>query len=413
MIKTFFHIGIFQATNFLFPLIAFFQLIRVCGEVHFGSVSLAYAILNILTVLSDYGFNASATRELALAKSNFLKSQAIFNVVIFGKLLLNLLIFSTFTVLIFIIPKLSSDWFLYLSGYLLVLGHSILPIWAFQVYQKTDKLLIINGLGKILFLACVLFFIRQKTDYQYFLLFLGLGNLLSSLIGFRYIQKKLGFRLTFPTLQNLCQELKNGWQILIFNLSNISCNNLNIIILGFFVDNQTLGFFSLAEKIMMVGKQINQVFIQAFYPKVCSLSIEGFRAVNQFYQKIWLPYSFLLAFYSILMYLLAIPLAYFLTQNTDYQLVMHISFLSLIPWLNSLHIPPYLSLFAFNLRNRFALVLAFSAILNLTGNLFLVNAVGITGIFIGMILTEMLIAGGLWGMWKLSNHQGKYALLIK
>lgn len=54
-----------QGANFLLPLLTLPYLSRVLGPSHFGAMSLALAVMSYFTLLTDYGFNWSATKQIA------------------------------------------------------------------------------------------------------------------------------------------------------------------------------------------------------------------------------------------------------------------------------------------------------------------------------------------------------------
>ena len=98
---------------------------------------------------------------------------------------------------------------------------------------------LITLVARIVFVALVFVFIRQKTDYKFFLFFLGLGNVLAGLVSI-YLAVKI-FNLKYPgiTKANVMEEIEEGWQVTISNLSINTFLYSNIFILRLFTNDMT------------------------------------------------------------------------------------------------------------------------------------------------------------------------------
>src|SRR5580658_10070665 len=59
-----------QAGTYLLPLINIPYLLRVIGPEHYGLIAFSQAVMAYFITLNDYGFNLSATRELAVRRDD-------------------------------------------------------------------------------------------------------------------------------------------------------------------------------------------------------------------------------------------------------------------------------------------------------------------------------------------------------
>ncbi|MBN1086315.1 oligosaccharide flippase family protein [Erwinia aphidicola] len=69
MFKNIAYLALVQVSNFVFPVITLPYLVRTLGVSDYGSIMLSLAIVQYFSLVVDYGFNYSATREIAIAKS--------------------------------------------------------------------------------------------------------------------------------------------------------------------------------------------------------------------------------------------------------------------------------------------------------------------------------------------------------
>ncbi|HHI03288.1 MAG TPA: flippase, partial [candidate division Zixibacteria bacterium] len=73
LIENFFSLSILQGANYLLPLITLPYLVRVFGAEGYGQVMFAYSFIQYFVILTDYGFNLSATRSVSVNRENSAK----------------------------------------------------------------------------------------------------------------------------------------------------------------------------------------------------------------------------------------------------------------------------------------------------------------------------------------------------
>ena len=78
-------LGVLQIANYLIPLLVLPVVSRVLGATLFASVGYAQNIITYLTLLVNYGFEYSATRQIALAGDNNERKRQLFWAVVSAK----------------------------------------------------------------------------------------------------------------------------------------------------------------------------------------------------------------------------------------------------------------------------------------------------------------------------------------
>jgi len=104
----FFSLAMLQGMNYILPLLSLPYLVRVLGADKFGLLAFATAIIGYFIVLTDYGFNFTATREVTLHRDDKDKLSEIFSSVMIIKFLLFVISFFILTLLIILFKKFSS-----------------------------------------------------------------------------------------------------------------------------------------------------------------------------------------------------------------------------------------------------------------------------------------------------------------
>ena len=77
--KNFIFLFLMQMANLLLPLISLPYLSRVLQPEGFGLIVFAQSLIQYFVILTDFGFNLSATRQVSINRENPEKLKQIFN----------------------------------------------------------------------------------------------------------------------------------------------------------------------------------------------------------------------------------------------------------------------------------------------------------------------------------------------
>ena len=129
--KNYLYLLVIQGSNVLLPLISFPYLVRVLGTTNYGIVMMAHSLSIFLGIIVDFGFNISATREVAVLKDDKKMLSKYYTNILFIK---TFLILISFTILLFIVTfvyKINVYKEVYLLSFGVVIGQALFPTWFF------------------------------------------------------------------------------------------------------------------------------------------------------------------------------------------------------------------------------------------------------------------------------------------
>ncbi len=392
--KNFLALAVLQGTNFLIPLIIMPYLIQTIGIKGYGIVGFVHAIMIYFISLTDYGFNISATRDIAINREDHNTISKIFSKVIVTKCLLLILSFLVLCFLNALVPDFNEISFVIFIGFSVVVGQTLLPVWFFQGMEQMKYITYLNVASKLIFTLLIFLFVKKIGDEYLVLLFLGLGNAVSGLFGLILAMKQ--YKLTFVkvSLKDIQQELVMGWNLFLSNFSIVSYMNSNVFILGLFTSSLVVGYYSVAEKIVMALRQVLTVFHQATYPHICKIALEGKQVVIQFYKQIFVPFTFMILLACAGVYVFAFEIITFFANEAENSIGI-LRLLCFTPFIVVLNIPAYQYLLANKFEKSATFILVLGSLLNIALNLILVQIFEANGTAISVIITEILITMGL------------------
>lgn len=396
ILNNFFSLSLIQGTNFILPLIVLPYLVKVIGIDKFGLVSFAQALMSYFIIFTDYGFNLTATREIALYKEDHSKLSLIVNRTFLTKILLCAFSFLFLVSLVSFIPYFSEYAKMYYLAFLLVVGQVLIPSWFFQGVEQMKYLTYINLVAKLIFTALIFFLIRKPGDFVYVPLFYSLGNIISGIIAFGIMYRQFDIRVKYPENFNLKTELKKGWNVFVSNFAINGYINSNLFILGLYANNVVLGYYSIADKILYVFRQILNVFFNTTYPQACQKAMIGFVEIRKFYKKYFYSFCTLVIILCGALFLLAEPITTFFAKEPIPETIMAIRLLSFVPVIICFNIPAFQILLAYNFQKNYMVVLVGGSLLNIILNLFLTPVFSMMGTAISIIITEIFITAGLY-----------------
>jgi PST family polysaccharide transporter len=173
ILTNFSYLFLLQIAGYLFPLLTMPYLARVIGADGFGRIAIASAVIMWIQTISDWGFNYTATRDVAKNRDDKDKVSHILSNVIWAKFILLFLSFIILLLLIYFVPIFRENYLVVLITFLMVPGHILFPDWFFQALERMKYITILNLLSKLLFTIAIFVFIKEKTDYIYQPLFIS------------------------------------------------------------------------------------------------------------------------------------------------------------------------------------------------------------------------------------------------
>lgn len=377
-----------QGANFILPLIVLPYLVITLESEKYGLVMIAQSLAVFLSIIVDFGFNISATREVAILKEDKVKLSQYFSNIYFIKFCLILISLLLLFLLTCYVEKFQTEPLVYFYSFGLVIGQAIFPTWFFQGIEKMRTITLINVIAKIFFTISIFFFVVKPSDYESVPLLNGLGLIISGLFGFVFSLRYVNFVL--PKIKDVAIITKESFNLFTSNFAVSLYTSSNTLILGFFGGDIIAGVYASMEKLVIATKSIFIPLYQAIFPFI---STKKKPEIFNFIKKISFPIFTVGLTITIVIFFWGKQLLDFIYNDeliSSYSNVFKIlGLIAILSPLNMLLVTLfYPAIKAYKTRMK---ILVSTGIIHVIIALILVQFYGIYGVAISVSITELLI----------------------
>lgn len=391
--KNFFIYGIGQAINLISPLIVMPYLVLVCGKEGLGKVGVGFSFALIIIVLIDYGSYINGTKEISINRNDIDKIRKKIVSIYLMKFYLLVFISIISFFLIRLIPFFYKEQLVFFFSLLFVFGQFLNPTWVFQGTESYKWISFINIFSKIIYVVSVFLFVKQGSDYIFVNAYLGLGLIISSLIGLLFLISKYNLKLYFGATKDAFLLINEEFTLTFSQLFLSFYQYLPIILISYIGGNTMAGQYRIIDQVIMIFRTYLQMFFNFVYADVClqiHLSLKN--GIKQ-----WFKYNSLN--YILVFFLLLVSYAFsdVILLHFNIQLkeltTMKLYFKTglIIPLFMGVSIALKQLLFALNKNSNYIIITIATSFLSLFVLYFLVNKIGLQGAFISTIIIEFLV----------------------
>lgn len=266
LLENFAYLSLLQVAGYVFPLLTYPYLAKVIGAEGFGKIAFAAAVVMYFQTIVDWGFNFTATRDIARNREDMNTISRIFSCVMWAKIYIMLMCFCVFLMLLFVIPIFSQNRQILLFTFLLIPCYIFFPEWLFQGLERMKYITIFNIVSKLLFTLLVFCVIRKESDYLWQPLLIAGGYLVSGICAMLLVTKRWGVKFVKPTDKDIFSTIKNGWDVFVNQICPNLYNAFSVLLLGILVGPIANGIFDAGSKLVNASQQFFRVISRTFFP---------------------------------------------------------------------------------------------------------------------------------------------------
>lgn len=381
-----------EMLNFIFPLITMPYLIGVLGIANYGLNSFVQAVMQYFIIITNYGFNITATQAISRAKGDKGQITRIYSSVMVCKTILLFLCLLVLTVMVLFIPKMQQNPLYYYLMFGIVVGSVLLPVWFFQGIEEMKSIGILNFLSKLIFTMGLFVFVKGKEDLYNVAIMNSLGYLTVGVSAVLIVRNKYDIRFFRPSFQEVSNQFKNSWYLFLSTLSTSIYNTTNIFVLGLIAGDAATGAFNIANTVIRVCANIASPIVQTFYPKVTQLITESKEAALKMIHRIWLLVTIVFITGCLILLFCVGPILKFFFGHQFDDSIMLIQIMSFLPlmvaWSNVYGV---LTMTTFGYNKELSKIYLVSGIISLASIIMLTMLFGAKGTAINAFIVETIV----------------------
>ena len=384
--KNFINLTLNQGVNVIFTLIYTPILFQTLGDENFGLMHLAFSIVIMLSILTNYGYSLNGPIKIVNSNSTDNRSLIVNEVLVLRIVISVIIIFFSYPIITFYVDE-SLRKILFFS-LIILFTEALNPLFYLQGINKILPQALLNLFSKSLYVLLIVLFIGEKSDTYLANFFYGFSISLFFLIFWiiNYINKKIIVKISIVKLIN---NLKENFKFFLSTTYTHFTLNSGLIILNFFVTNKELGRFTLAFKIAFLLRMIPVFFVQSGLQNASSLnrkSEEKFKNYVVKYFKIGLLSTFVIA---IITNLFSDYIIYLFANEEIVYSSKILSVLSFIPFLAMLNFKNLVFILVNDLKSILNKATFYTLIFMVSSSLILCKQNGGIGLAYALLATEI------------------------
>lgn len=268
LISNFSYLFILQVFNLLLPFLTFWYLIRVLGPEVYGLTVLAQSLVAYFVIFINFGFNISATKDIAIFRSNQSLISEITSSVLFIKFALLLISMIIVGVISITIPSVRAHADLYLLSFGVCVYEAFFPVWYFQGVEKMKYITFLSVFSKLIFTLLIFSFVQSEEDFLLVPLFNSIGGIFAVIFSFYLLSVKEKIRFKKPSKTKILYLTKRSMPFFFSRSAIVFISKTNMILIGYFLGLKEVAYFDFSSKIVEILKLPFNLINQAVYPHI-------------------------------------------------------------------------------------------------------------------------------------------------
>lgn len=261
-----------QAANTVLPWITFPYLTRVLGPEHWGLIGWSREFMRYFTIVTLYGFDLSATRQVALNRDDPEKLSRIYSAVMYARILLAAGCLVVVLTTVLLTPTMRPHLLLFMIVFIDVVAYAAFPQWLFQGIEKMGVVSAREVGARLIGLLPTFLLVRSSGDYQYAALVQTGSWALAAFAGLALKGRYCSARFVKVSWADIFEQYRQGWPVFLSIAAIYFYGTTDRFILRFLAGDKAVGLLAVAQRIVDAADGVVLAVSMALFPHISNLA---------------------------------------------------------------------------------------------------------------------------------------------
>ena len=239
--------AILSMSSFIFPIITFPYVSRILHASGTGRINFVTSAVTYFGMFVQLGIPTYGVKQVAKVRDDRDKLSKLVHELLFINLIMAVLVYIVFVTCVFCVPKFSRNKALFfIIG--LSIGLNALGIeWLYRGLEKFTYITIRSLIFKLIGIIAMFALVHNEEDYIIYGAITIFASSASNILNFINARKYINFKKYKD--YNLKQHTGAVFTFFMMSVATTVYTNLDNVMLGFFKDDETVGYYGAAVKI--------------------------------------------------------------------------------------------------------------------------------------------------------------------
>lgn len=277
--------------NLVVPLLIGPYIMRVLNPDQIGQLNFAQSIIGYFFIFASFGVYQYGLREISRARSDKKKLIGIFSNLFIITIISNLICLILYLIVVLNFYRDSDIYWILIILSTNFISNAFYVEWVNEATEHFDFITKKSIIVRLLYVICIFVFVKSSRNFNDYLYLIIGSTFLNNIISYIYVKNK--YKFDFRNIK-IKKHLRPMLYVVILTNAGVLYTQMDRFMLGEFVNNIEVAFYSTSQNIMRVINILLLTLIEATIPRLSMYAITDSKQYNKLLNNIVKSYFIIL-----------------------------------------------------------------------------------------------------------------------